>query len=148
MTWSNTILVPKQKELSFIGFCLELTELIGDAELPLDFQGCTIKQLTSPLDDVFNPIKQCLLDIYKQCRCHSLNSTICPITTLDILGNRCYELKRRKSGVDVKDVDLLEHIGIYLVETHLKQVQETVKTTHSVVRLDWYRTRIANRSKR
>lgn len=147
MPWSNTKLIPKNNDISFLSFCLDLAELVGDVDLPLDFQSTTLKGLTKPLDDTFNPLKQCLIDLYKQCHCHSLNSSICPITTLDILGNRCYELKRRSSGVDIKDIDLFEQIGLYLVKYHLLEIQEPRSIKRSVVRLDWYKTRRANQIK-
>jgi len=147
MAWSNIKLIARNEEISFLSFCLDLAELVGDAELPLDFQSTTLKGIIKPLDDAFNPLKQCLIDIYKQCHCHSLNSSICPIITLDILGNRCYELKRRSSGVDIKDIDLFEQIGLYLVKFYLLEIQELRSIKRSVVRLDWYKTRRANQKK-
>lgn len=138
-------LIAKKQGVSFFEFWLDIAELVGEVELPINEHCRELKDITADMDDNFNALKQCLIDLYKSCHCKNINSPICPITALDILGQRCYNLKRRKSGVDIKDIDIIEHIGLYVVEQYLTTVIEPTHQQRGIlVRLDWYKTRKQN----
>ncbi|MGH1542386.1 MAG: hypothetical protein ACRBHB_18315 [Arenicella sp.] len=137
-----------QQSVPFLNFWQDIASIIGDLELPLPTKPEDIKEMTSLLDGYFNPMKKCLLAVYKRNRCNHLLSPIKPSVTLDALGEINYELKTQPE-VDVKDVDLLEHIGLYISRKymHIQPQYNPEPKTAELIRLDWYRTHKANQRK-
>ena len=138
-----------QKPIAFLEFWQDIANHIGDLELPLPDQPKYLEDITSQLDNYFNPLKQCLIDVYREHRCQHLQSLIKPLAVLDILGERSYQLKQ--DVVDVKDIDLLEELGVYIARKYIvvHPVACDITSNHQtdnaqVIRLDWYKTRKAN----
>lgn len=144
-----------QKPIAFFDFWQDIANHVGDLELPLPDNPKRLEDITSQLDNYFNPLKQCLIDVYREHRCQHLQSLIKPLAVLDILGERSYQLKQ--DVVDVKDIDLLEDLGVYITRQYIVVDNTTHKTSRNtarnqqtdsaqIIRLDWYKTRKANLS--
>ena len=153
MTRANTGIKIHQQTIAFLSFWQDIAAHIGDLDLPLPDQPKKLQDITVELDSYFNPLKQCLIDVYRLNNCRNLNSLIKPIVVLDVLGEQCFHLKN--DVVDVKDIDLLEDLGVYISQKYIRIQRETQgirgastanNTTHNaqIIRLDWYKTRKAN----
>jgi len=147
MNRRNTWIKINQRSIAFLTFWQDIASHIGDLELPLPDNPKKLEDITIQLDSYFNPLKQCLIDVYRLNNCRNLNSLIKPIIVLDVLGEQCFCLK--KDVVDVKDIDLLEDLGVYIAQKYIRTLDNTAthdKTTMSaqIIRLDWYKARKAN----
>lgn len=140
-----------QRTIAYLKFWQDIALYIGDIYLPMPDNPKKLEDITVQLDSYFNPLKQCLIDVYQQNNCKNLNSLIKPIVVLDVLGKQCFHLKN--DVVDVKDIDLLEDLGFYISQKYIrtqplkKQGTETLSNgiqNAKVIRLDWYKTRKAN----
>lgn len=149
MSRTNTGIRIHQQTIGFLSFWQDIAVHIGDLDLPLPDQPKKLQDITSQLDSYFNPLKQCLIDVYRLSNCRNLHSQIKPIVVLDVLGEQCFHLK--KDVVDIKDIDLLEDLGVYISQKYIrlqssKDSQSTRVETQSaqIIRLDWYKTRKEN----
>lgn len=147
MNRRNTGIKINQRTIAFLTFWQDIASHIGDLELPLPDNPKKLEDITIQLDSYFNPLKQCLIDVYRLNNCRNLKSLIKPIIVLDVLGNQCFYLK--KDVVDVKDIDLLEDLGVYITQKYMRTSNNTTANGNAnlsaqIIRLDWYKTRKAN----
>ena len=140
-----------QRTVAFLSFWQDIALYIGDLDLPMPDNPQKLEDITIQLDSYFNPLKQCLIDVYRLNNCRNLNSLIKPILVLDVLGEQCFHLKN--DVVDVKDIDLLEELGFYISQKYIRKLQiekqdaaPIKNTVHNaqIIRLDWYKTRKSN----
>lgn len=144
MNNTNTGIKINQKTIAFLTFWQDIASYIGDLDLPLPEHPKKLQDITIQLDSYFNPLKQCLIDVYHSNNCRNLHSLIKPTVVLDVLGNQCFHLKQ--DVVDVKDIDLLEDLGVYIAQKYIRTqaIETAVVSAAQIIRLDRYRTRKAN----
>lgn len=147
MNISNTRVQITHKPIAFLTFWQDIAVYVGDIDLPFPDNPKKLDDITIQLDSYFNPLKQCLIDVYRLNNCQNLQSLIKPIIVLDVLGNQCFNLKR--DVVDVKDIDLLEDLGVYIVQKYIhttSNVDTEISFPRSakIIRLDWYKAQKAN----
>lgn len=137
--------VIQQHLIPFHTLWYEIAASIGEVELPLPDSANTIAEMTRLIDGQSNPLKKCMLAVYKRSRCNHLRSPVKPLLAMDVLGEQAYRLKTR-NDVDVKDIDLLEHIGLFIARKYLQTSEPAAVHRHKcqIIRLDWYKTRKAN----